>query len=111
MPKQGKWDRKSSSKAVQCVKTGKMTKFKASLVFGISRTTLSRRLLTMDLESPAFKPTVLSTEGEYSLVSHILKMEGRGFGLTILDVCKLAYSIIAHSGRKNPFNADKKMAG
>lgn len=111
MPKQGKWDRKSSSKAVQCVKTGKMTKFKASLVFGISRTTLSRRLLTMDLESPAFKPTVLSKEGEYSLVSHILKMEGRGFCLTILDVCKLAYSIIAHSGRKNPFNADKKMAG
>lgn len=108
MPKQGKWDRKSSSKGVQCVKTGKMT---WSLVFGISRTTLSRRLLTMDLESPAFKPTVLSKEGEYSLVSHILKMEGRAFGLTILDVCKLAYSIIAHSGRKHPFNADKKMAG
>ncbi|XP_061166749.1 uncharacterized protein LOC133175653 [Saccostrea echinata] len=111
VPKQGKWDRKSLSKAVQCVKTGKMTKFKASKIFGIPRTTLSRRLSTMDLESPASKPTTLSKEEENSLVSHILEMEERGFGLTISDVCKLAYSIIAHSGRKNPFNADKKMAG
>ncbi|XP_061164987.1 uncharacterized protein LOC133173937 [Saccostrea echinata] len=111
VPKQGKWDRKSLSKAVQCVKTGEMTKFKASKIFGIPRTTLSRRLSTMDLESPASKPTTLSKEEENSLVSHILEMEERGFGLTISDVCKLAYSIIAHPGRKNPFNADKKMAG
>ncbi|XP_061188871.1 uncharacterized protein LOC133197047 [Saccostrea echinata] len=111
VPKQGKWDRKSLSKAVQCVKTGKMTKFKSSKIFDIPRTTLSRRLSKMDLESPASKPTTLSKEEEKSLVSHILEMEERGFGLTISDVCKLAYSIIAHSGRKNPFNADKKMAG
>ncbi|XP_062618334.1 uncharacterized protein LOC134279942 [Saccostrea cucullata] len=110
-PKQGKWDRKSLSNAVQCVKTGKMTKFKASKVFGIPRTTLSRRLLTMDLESPASKPTILSKEEENTLVGHILEMEERGFGLTISDVCKLAYSVIAQSGRKNPFNQEKKMAG
>jgi hypothetical protein len=57
----------------------------------------------MDFESPASRPTVLSKDEENALVSHILEMEERGFGLTILDVCKLAYSIIEHSGRKNPF--------
>lgn len=34
--------------------------------------------------------------------------ESKGFGLTIQDRYKLAYSIIAQSGRKNPFNAEEK---
>ena len=88
-----------------------MSNFKASRVFGIPRATLSRRLLTMDLESPACKPTILSKDEENSLVGHILEMEERGFDLTILDVCKLAYSIMSKSGRKNPLNEEKKMAG
>lgn len=110
-PTQGKWDSKSLGEALRHVKAGKMTKFKASKVFNIPRTTLSRRLSTMDFESPASKPTVLCKDEENSLVGHILEMEERGFGLTISDVCKLAYSIMEHSGRKNPFNANKKMAG
>ena len=63
-----------------------MSKFKAFRVFGIPRTTLSRRLLTMDLESPASKPTILSKDEENSLVGHILEMEERGSGLTVTDV-------------------------
>ena len=93
VPKQGNWEKKALGDAVQHVKRGTMSKFKASRVFGIPRTTLSRRLLTMDLESPASKPTILSKDEENSLVGHILEMEERGFGLTITDVCKLAYSI------------------
>ena len=77
-------------------------------MFGIPKTTLSSRLLTMDLESLASKPTILSKDEENSLVGHILEMEERGFGLTITDVCKLAYSIMAKSGRKNPFNEEKR---
>nr|XP_022297142.1 uncharacterized protein LOC111106665 [Crassostrea virginica] len=111
VPKQGNWEKKALGDAVQHVKRGTMSKFKASRVFGIPRTTLSRRLLTMDLESPASKPTILSKDEENSLVGHILEMEERGFGLTITDVCKLAYSIMSKSGRKNPFNEEKKMAG
>ena len=53
VPKQGNWEKKALSDAVQHVKRGTMSKFKASRVFGIPRTTLSRILLTMDLESPA----------------------------------------------------------
>ena len=65
-----------------------MSKFKASRVFGIPRTTLSRILLTMDFESPASKPTILklSKDEENCLVGHFLEMEERGFGLTITDV-------------------------
>ncbi|XP_078317864.1 uncharacterized protein LOC144620577 [Crassostrea virginica] len=112
VPKQGNWEKEALSDAVQHVKMGTMSIFKASRVFGIPRTTLSRRLLTMDLESPASKPTILSKDEENSLVGHILEMEEQGFGLTITaDVCNLAYSIMSKSGRKNPFNEEKKMAG
>ncbi|CAG2211886.1 unnamed protein product [Mytilus edulis] len=65
----------------------------------------------MDLDSPATKPTVLAIKDEEALVGHILRMEERGFGLTITDVRKLAYEIAVRSGRKHCFNNDKKSAG
>ncbi|CAG2227891.1 unnamed protein product [Mytilus edulis] len=88
-----------------------MSKLKASKLYNIPRTTLLRRLKTMDLASPATKPTVLAIKDEEALVGHILRMEERGFGLTITDVRKLAYEIAVRSGRKHCFNNDKKSAG
>ncbi|CAG2230816.1 unnamed protein product [Mytilus edulis] len=88
-----------------------MSKLKASKLYNIPRTTLLRRLKTMDLDSPATKPTVLAIKDEEALVGHILRMEERGFGLTITDVRKLAYEIAVRSGRKHCFNNDKKSAG
>ncbi|XP_071177039.1 uncharacterized protein [Mytilus edulis] len=63
------------------------------------------------MDSPATKPTVLAIKDEEALVGHILRMEERGFGLTITDVRKLAYEIAVRSGRKHCFNNDKKSAG
>ncbi|XP_076089673.1 uncharacterized protein LOC143060241 [Mytilus galloprovincialis] len=88
-----------------------MSKLKASKLYNIPRTTLLRRLKTVDLDSPATKPTVLAIKDEEALVGHILRMEERGFGLTITDVRKLAYEIAVRSGRKHCFNNDKKSAG
>ena len=58
-------EKKALSDAVQHTKRENMSKFKTSRVFGIPRTTLSRRLLTMNLESPASKPTILCKDEEH----------------------------------------------
>jgi hypothetical protein len=76
-----------------------------SKLFNTPRTTLSRRL-SLIIKSPASKPTVLYKKEQISLVSRILEMKERGFGLTISDVCQLAYSIMEHLGRKNPLTVD-----
>ncbi|VDI74107.1 Hypothetical predicted protein [Mytilus galloprovincialis] len=113
-PKQGKWSKEGLKEAVRHVKSGGMSKLKKasnSKLYNIPRTTLLRTLKTMDLDSPATKPTVLAIKDEEALVGHILRMEERGFGLTITDVRKLAYEIAVRSGRKHCFNNDKKSAG
>ncbi|XP_052092458.1 uncharacterized protein LOC127728918 [Mytilus californianus] len=59
-PKQGKWSKEGLIEAVCQVKSGSMSKLKASKIYNIPRTTLLRRLKTMDLDSPATIPTVLA---------------------------------------------------
>ncbi|KAB0803436.1 hypothetical protein PPYR_00406 [Photinus pyralis] len=54
----------------------------------------------------------LPEEVERQLVEHILKFEELLFGLTINDVRKLAYDILAANPHiPNPFNKETKMAG
>ncbi|XP_071123913.1 jerky protein homolog-like [Mytilus edulis] len=107
------WAKRLETKkdGLQSKESGGMSKLKASKLYNIPRTTLLRRLKTMDLDSPATKATVLAIKDEEALVGHILRMEERGFGLTITDVRKLAYEIAVRSGRKHCFNNDKKSAG
>ncbi|VDI17975.1 Hypothetical predicted protein [Mytilus galloprovincialis] len=62
------------------VKSGGMSKLKASKLYNIPRTTLLRRLKTMDLDSPATKPTVLAIKDEEALVGHIHKNGGKRVG-------------------------------
>lgn len=51
-------------------------------------------------------------EVEQELVLHILRFEELLFGLTIIDVRKLAYDIVAANPHlPNPFNKEKKLAG
>ena len=88
-----------------------MSKQKAAKMYNVPRTTLTRRLVLDDPNSPATRPTALTAAEEDLLVTHILQMEERGFGLTINDICRLAYNLAEKSGRPVPFNSEKKSAG
>ncbi|KAF2892449.1 hypothetical protein ILUMI_13724 [Ignelater luminosus] len=53
----------------------------------------------------------LSEEVGEELVTHILSFEKLPFGLTLKDVRKLAYDIVAANPHlRNPFNKETKMA-
>ncbi|CAC5412650.1 unnamed protein product [Mytilus coruscus] len=103
--------KRGSEKSGSPCKEWGMSKLNASKIYNIPKTTRLRRLKTMDLDSPATKPTVLTIKDEEALVGHILRMEERGFGLTITDVRKLAYEKTSRLGEKHRFNNDKKSAG
>ena len=56
--------------------------------------------------------TALSSEIEEELVSHIIKLEELSFGLTIMDIRRLAFQIFkAHPHLTNHFNKEERMAG
>ena len=111
VPKQGLWSEESMKKALHDVRYNGVSKKRASRMYGVPRTTLVRRLTTLDHTSPATRPPALSRNEEDELVSHILTMEERGFGLSITEICKLAYELAEKNNLAHPFNKEKKAAG
>ena len=85
-PKQGLSSEKSVKKALHDVGYNGVSKKWASRMYGVPRTTLVRGLTTFDHTSPATRPPALSRNEEDELVSHILTMEERGFGLSIKEI-------------------------
>ncbi|XP_070546834.1 uncharacterized protein [Ptychodera flava] len=109
--KQGLWLPSSMRSAIEAVKASKTSIRKAAKTFNVPRATLHRRLFNDLPDTLASRPCVLSPEDEEELVCHILEMESRGFGLTIVDTCRLAFEIAERKGIAHPFNNDKKRAG
>ena len=57
------------------------------------------------------RTVILGDDGEKALYEHIKKMKCRMYGLTTLDVRRLAYEIAVKTGANNPFNETTQMAG
>ena len=57
------------------------------------------------------KPPVFSKEFELNIVTQVQIMERALFGLTTIDVCRLAYDFAKQMGINNPFNNESKMPG
>lgn len=110
--KQGRWKPDSMGKAFDAVRSNSMTIRKAARTFGVPKSTLQRRLSgKVASNSPASRPPVFSVEQEAQLVGHILDMEARGFGLTVQDICKLAFQSAEHLQINHSFNIEKRKAG
>ena len=57
------------------------------------------------------KSPVFSKEFELNIVTQVQIMERALFGLTTIDVCRLAYDFAKQMGIDNPFNNESKIAG
>lgn len=108
------WDPEQMKKAIDAVRSKTMGYKKAVKMFGVPRTTLRR--LVHDLgesekivEKPLGRKTVLPPNIEKKLVEYILLMEAKYYGLTRIDVRRMAYQLALKNNIPNNFT--KEIAG
>lgn len=87
----------------------------AAKTFGVPRQTLRRHLQKVrdgqGIQKVLGRPKILTTEQESELAEVIIDMEKRLFGLTKMDVRRLAYSFCEGNGIQHNFNREHKCAG
>ena len=110
----GKYGQPSLTAALDAIKNGCSLK-KAERDFGVPRKKLRRhrdgKVRTPGTASLGGCMTVLHLEFERQLVVHIQTMEGALFGLTTVDVRKIAYQLAEKLHINHRFNTTSKMAG
>ncbi|XP_053376521.1 uncharacterized protein LOC128547554 [Mercenaria mercenaria] len=110
--KQGKWSADAMIRAIAAIKSRRMSIRKAAKSHGIPKSTLERRVNgKVQIDAPPTRPPVFTEEQESQLVEYILEMENCGFGLTIRDICKLAFEFAIKLDVKHRFSVDKQKAG
>nr|CAI5869873.1 unnamed protein product [Callosobruchus analis] len=88
-----------------------MGTLKAAKTFGVPRSTVQRLAkmnnLSVDqtVEIELGRGTVLDLELEEALVSYILEMEAKFYGLTRKDVQRVAFSLAERNGIEHPFGS------
>ncbi|XP_072384019.1 uncharacterized protein [Diabrotica undecimpunctata] len=103
------WNEESMQFAVQGVLDGQMGYRKASANFHVPQTTLERRIKkARELKLSASE---FFKEQEEELAQHIVNMEERLFGLTLMDLRHLAFELAEANGIDHTFNRSKKAAG
>lgn len=107
------WTAEDVEAAINAVNTNEMSITKAAQRYGIPKTCLLRRIKSNSISSPRndhFK-NIFNKEHEDQIVKHILDLEATFYGLTPMDVRKLAYNVAEKMKIDHPFNKDKKIAG
>src|SRR6218665_2788411 len=98
------WDEIAMPNAVDAVKKGEMGVQKASVTFGVPKTTLRRRARNKNkrvndgAKDLGGRGSKLCEAMEIDLVSYIVRIEEKFFGLTMEDVRKLAYQLAVRNG-------------
>ena len=108
----GQYGSEALQKAIDATVNNGMSLKKASVVFGVPRTTLKRCLKIDKLPSSLgrFSP-VFSDEFENELVMHVVEMQQRFYGLTLCDLRSVAYQLAERNELKHPFSSNTKLAG
>lgn len=108
------WKEENMVEALKAVKNNQMGWLLASKTFNVPHTTLRRRAKNDRGAKKGYLgghvPT-FDTELENELVRHVKELEVRFFGLTTLDIRRLAYEIANVKKIPNNFSKEKKMAG
>ncbi|KAJ8043230.1 Jerky protein-like-like [Holothuria leucospilota] len=110
-PVQGQWSQNAMMKAIKSVKDGELGIRKAAHTYGVPKSTLQRRIKKGIINMPASRPPVFTKDEEALLHDHVLEMEKMGFGLTIGDVCRIAFEMAEEGKIPHRFNKGKKRAG
>lgn len=112
----GSWSIENMEKAVKDVSNKVLTLGEAAAKYEVPKTTLFRRTaakakgLAVTKNLGRHMP-VFTEEQESQLCSYILQMEERLFGLTPMDIRKLAFQLAEKSKLENPFNKENQCAG
>ena len=97
--------------AAKAVRFG-MSLYKASVEHGVPRNTLRARVKGDASKKAYEKPCVLGVANQQSLVERIIYLQRLGFGLTIIDVRRLAFDFVQNNNILGSlFNAEKKLQG
>ena len=109
----GSYGLENIKKAVDDVWSGKISKRKAELTYGIPRRTLGRHLAN-SVRKPGnlgrFE-VALGKEVENALSCHIISMQQMMFGFSTKDIRKLAYEMAKASGKLSQFKSDTQEVG
>ncbi|XP_037977944.1 MFS-type transporter clz9 isoform X2 [Plutella xylostella] len=113
----GSWPMENMKKAIDAVLSKTAGYRKAAHLYGVPQTTLERHVakirkgeLSLEATPGNFKP-VFSKHEEEELVTYVIEMEKRLFGLTTVGLRKLAYQLAEKNSKAHNFNHDKKIAG
>ncbi|CAK9832694.1 hypothetical protein ANTRET_LOCUS9486, partial [Anthophora retusa] len=114
----GEWCKESMKKAISDVLEKKLGYRKASLLYGVPRSTLERRVKEMKEKGEMKLVTplgpiqpIFTLEEEEELVRYLKSMEARLFGLNSTELRQLAYQMAVRNRKKNNFNKNSGMAG
>ena len=111
------WSAEAMTAAINAVRKKEMGYLKASKVFNVPRSTLERKVKCNDhpvqelTSLPLGRKSIFSSKFESDLADYIVEMEARLFGLTSLDVRRLAFQLAKINGIPNRFNSAKEIAG
>lgn len=110
------WDRERMVAAINAVRKKEMGYFKAAQTFGVPQTTLERYVKSKEhpdklIATPLGRKPTLPEEIEENLVELCLEFEKRFFGVTMVDLRALAFSLCRLNGIPSTFSQAKEMAG
>ena len=115
------WSQESMEKAIDACLKGNMGYKKAATQFNVPRSTLRDRVKSAkatgkNAKQAAVKQlgrykTVFTIEQEKELVSYILEMETKLFGVSFTDLRKLAYQLAEKNDVSHNFNKNTQEAG
>lgn len=116
--KRGEWSIKAMKTAIDKVLSKEMGYRKAATAYAVPQTTLERYVKKMKeggevaigLPLGPKKPIFTRSE-EDEMVAYLKHMEERLFGLTTVDLRRLAYQLAVKNGKTHSFNSDREMAG
>jgi hypothetical protein len=104
------WSTKKMAEAILAVSNGTSINV-ASTKFNIPRATLQRRVhLKSSIKTLGCK-TIFTNEQEKDIVRYIFNLQVRHFGITILELRRLAFDLANLNKIKNSFNKEKQLAG
>jgi len=113
----GSWLEENMEKAVEKVQAKEMSIGEASRYYDVPKSTLGRRKLDQNKFAKGsvkhlgrFK-TTFDEELEEELVQYVKDMESRFFGLTYLDLRRLAFQLAVRNNVAHQFNENKELAG
>lgn len=115
---QQNWDSTSMERAIEAVRSGKLGFLKASLEYNVPKTTLLRRVKgkNSELSSSGKRKlgrfrVVFTDEQEDEIVQHVLRLEERFYGMTSIDLRRMAYDLAEKNNINHKFNKITKLAG